>query len=732
MMKTTFAKLLVAAGLVLAAACSSPDESAFEPPRVVADGPTATGDFAALRERGQLRLLLVDRPGRGGPLPAPGTPLYDQMAAASGFARSLDLEPVVVPVDDHARLAPALREGRGDLIVANRALADFGPDVGRTVAFARTRQMLVKRADDPLSERSELAGRTITLNPRAPYWESARRLQDARPALAVEPRSRLSDERKIELLLADEIDLAILNRNRLEAALEQTDGLAPAFPVSDAFGIGFGLRSDMPRLKEELDRFIRQRALTQFQPDRRLGDLDAIQREGTLRVATRNDAAHYFVWRGRFMGFEYELAKRFAEHLGVRLEVVVGEHDAALRDLVRAGRADMAAAFLMRGVGDDRGLLYSRPYHEAVHQVVTDKADQALQELPDLAGRTVHVPKGSDGWRIARGLRERAGLEFTIEALPADRAISSVLSGVAQGRYDVTIADDHIVRNAMGWNNQVRPAVDIGKRVANRWVFRADSPQLRDAANAFLDEAHRSEFYNVIYAKYFDDAERIRRFRDERADMARGVVLTPYDELFKNFAGEHGFDWRLIAAQAYQESSFDPRARSWAGAVGLLQIMPRSARQIGVEGDLTDPETNVRAGVRYLKWLRGRFEEDLSVRDRTWFMLASYNAGAGHVRDARALAERLGLDPDRWFGHVEKAMLKLAERQHFRDAPFGYVRGQEPVDYVRDIRARYQAYQLWTQDCWPDCDPDSDAEEAGQTTASEPGRPRESANASGS
>ncbi len=730
-MNTSFARILGAALIALAAGCSNPDESAFEPPRVVADGPTASGDFAALRERGQLRLLLVDPPGEGGPRPAPGTPLYAQMQAASEFARSLDLEPVVVPVEAHAQLAPALAEGRGDLIVANRPLADLGGDVARTVAFARTRQMLVKRADDPLAERGRLAGRTITVGPGSAFWDSARRLQDARPALAVEPRSQLSDERKIERLEAGEIELTILNRNRLRSALADTERIAAAFPVSDEFGIGFGLRPGMPRLKDELDRFIRQRELTESQPDRRLGDLAMIEREGTLRLATRNDAGHYFVWRGRFMGFEYELAKRFADHLGVRLEVVVGKHDEALRDMLREGRADMAAAFLMRGAGDDRGLDYSRPYHHAVHQIVTDAADQQLQELTDIAGRTLHVRRDSDAWHIARGLRERAGLEFAIEPLPADQAVSSVLSGVAAGRYDLTIADDHIVRNAMARNDHVRPAADIGKRVANRWAFRADSPRLRDAADAFLDEAHRGEFYNVIDAKYFDDAERIRRFRNQRADLAQGAALTPYDELLKKIAGEHGFDWRLIAAQAYQESSFDPSARSWAGALGLLQVMPRSARQIGVEGDLEDPATNLRAGIRYLKWLRGRFEEDLSVRDRTWFMLAAYNAGTGHVRDARDLARRLDLDPDRWFGHVEQAMLKLSQRQHFSDAAFGYVRGQEPVNYVRDIRARYQAYQLWTQDCWPDCDPEGDGPADGEQ-ASAAASQRQPPSASGS
>lgn len=725
-MKTRILLALAAAGLALAAGCSDSDSAEFEPPRIAGDTYTETGDFDAITERGQLRLLLVAQPGRHGPLPAPGTPLHAHLRAASEFARSLDLEPVAVPLGDFDSLIPALRDGKGDVIVTNRALPRTDGDVARTVALTRTRQVLVKRADDALTDRAGLAGRTITVAPRSPFWETARRLQDAHPALTIEPRSQLTAERKIELLAGGEIELTILNRNRLEAALGETDAIAPAFALSEEKGIALWLRPDAQRLKAELDRYIRQRALTRLGPEPRTGDLDAIRERGTLRVATRNDAAHYFIWRGRLMGFEYELAHRFAEQLGVSLEVVVGADDAALRDLVRAGHADFAAAFLLRGSGNDRGLAYSRPYHEAVHQLVTDADDASLRTLNDLDGRTLHVRQGGDAWRIARGLRSEAGLNVKIDELPASESVSRVLSGVASGRYDLTIADAHIVDNARAWNDQVRAALDIGQAVPHRWAFRADNPQLLAAANSFLEEVYRSEFYNVIYAKYFDDAERIRRYREQRIDPSGGQ-LTPYDDMLRRYADEYGFDWRLLAAQVQEESSFDPKAHSWAGAVGLMQVLPRTARQIGVDGDLQDPETSLRAGVRYLDWLRNRFEDDLSVHDRTWFILAAYNAGVSHVRDARDLAERLDLDPDQWFGHVEQAMLKLSDPEYFRDAPFGYVRGKEPVEYVRDIRARYQAYKLWTRDCWPDCQTQPDEAAAADETAGEEQAEQESA-----
>jgi len=142
----------------------------------------------------------------------------------------------------------------------------------------------------------------------------------------------------------------------------------------------------------------------------------------------------------------------------------------------------------------------------------------------------------------------------------------------------------------------------------------------------------------------------------------------------------------------YQESRFDPEARSFAGAVGLLQVLPRTALQMDVDEDLRDPEGNIRAGVRYLAWLRDSFEEDLPVRDRTWFTIAAYNVGRGHVLDARRLAAEEGRDPNRWFGHVEQAMILLSRPEFARHAPHGYCRGGEPVRYVREVYARYNAY----------------------------------------
>ncbi len=146
-----------------------------------------------------------------------------------------------------------------------------------------------------------------------------------------------------------------------------------------------------------------------------------------------------------------------------------------------------------------------------------------------------------------------------------------------------------------------------------------------------------------------------------------------------------------MTAQMYQESKFNPKAKSHVGAKGLMQLMPRTAKAMGVK-NTSDPAHNIKGGIKYMDWLRDRFDSKLPISERLWFTLAAYNAGAGHVHDARRLAKQKGYDPDRWFDHTEEAMLLLAKKEYARKARFGYVNGREPVNYVRDIRQRFEAY----------------------------------------
>lgn len=699
-------RVLAPALAALAAGCSAPREESHDPPRVVEDsGYVEQGDFDAIQRHGQLRLLVLRRPSDPDHLPRDGSPVDEQIRTAARFARSVGLEPVVVLVDHFEQLIPALAGGRGDIIVANlTATPERRERIDFTVALERTRQMLVARADDPIERPEQLAGRGITVGFDSRYWGTAQDLQQAHPGLLVESLPGLTPEKQLDLLARQRIDLTLLDGNTLGTMLEYRDDVRPVFPVSPEVGVGWGVRAGSDRLRNVLNRFISHHKLVQFERERHAGDLDTIKRIRTLRVATRNSAANYFLWRGQLLGFEYELAQRFADQLGVRLEVVVAESGESLLDMVREGRADIAAAFMTPPVHETtEGIAWSRPYHHAIRQVVTDARDYSIRGVDDLHGRTFHIDRDSDAWVLLERLHEQRGIGLELRAVSPEEAAETTIARVGSGEYDLTLADDHIVRSTRVWNDRIRTVLDLGEPVSHRWAVRADNDSLHAAVNRYLTQTYRSEFYNVVYAKYFEDHERIQRFQAQRVDLADGRQLSPYDDIVRKYAGQYGFDWRLLVAQMFQESGFNPGSRSWVGARGLMQIMPRTALQVGITGDLSEPETNIDAGARYLDWLRDRFEEDLTVQDRMWFTLAAFNAGIGHVRDARRLATQLGLDPDRWFDNVETAMLQLSQPKYYQRARFGYVRGHEPVEYVRAIRERYQAYILWTDDCWPSC-----------------------------
>jgi membrane-bound lytic murein transglycosylase F len=281
-----------------------------------------------------------------------------------------------------------------------------------------------------------------------------------------------------------------------------------------------------------------------------------------------------------------------------------------------------------------------------------------------------------------------AGIPIILQAAPEHLETEELVALVAHNIYPLTVADSHILDIELTWRDDVKAAFPIGDPVPLSWAVRDSNPDLLAAVNAFLDKEYRGLTYNVLRGKYFENPKKIRQHVKYRS---KDGALSPYDDLVKRYSEEYGFDWRLIVALVNQESGFDPRARSFAGAVGLLQVLPRTGRDMGVT-NLLDPESNIRAGLSYLSWVRERFDEDLPVRDRMWFTLAAYNVGAGHVRDARRVATEIGLNPDRWFDNVERAMLLLSRPEYARRAQHGYCRGREPVEYVREIQSRYEAY----------------------------------------
>jgi len=653
--------------------------------------PPHVGDLSIIRDRGELRIIVPRMP-RERRLPREGHPLDFERDLALEFASALGLEAQFVPVRARSDLIPALVEGRGDLIAATltvmperESLMAFSAPVGRV-----TEQLVTRLSDTSLTAPADLAGRKLAVQPSSSYWKSAERLVGENPGLElVAVSERLDVEEILHKVEQGELDITIADDNFVSQAMQYMPGLRVAFDVSDRRPVAFGIRKDATELKTVVDSLIVSADLDADRPVQYTGDLSTIRERGVLRVLTRNSAATYFIWRGQLMGFEYDLARRFAERLGVRLEIVVPPARADLLPWLEQGRGDLVAAGITTTREREVGrIAFSRPYNYAVEKVVARASDSTVVGPEDLEGRTLVVRRRSSYWLTAQSLLTQ-GFDFDLVPAPENLETETIIDMVAAGEYDLTIADSHILDVELTWRDDIRGAFTVGDTAAHSWVVRQEDTDLKTEIDAFFRSVYRGWWFNITYNKYFRTEQRILERVGERP--SRTGIISPYDDLFQHYASRFEFDWRLIAAQAYEESRFDPQARSSVGASGIMQVMPSTASSLGID-DPEDPEGNIYAGTLYLSNQYDLFEDVETQSDRLWFALASYNAGYGHVEDARHLASQVGRNPNRWFGEVEQVMPLLSRAEYHNKTRYGYCRCREPVNYVRRIRQKYRAY----------------------------------------
>ena len=599
-----------------------------------------------------------------------------------------------VEVEHWDALVPALVAGKGDFIAADITVTEQRSEkVAFTVPAHRTREHIVVRKGDRVESLADLSGREIVVRERSSFWHALQEARRSYPDIDVRLVSEnVAPERLLASVADGRLDVAAVDvEDSTQFELDwPTLRFLPRPLMSDV--VAWAVNPRAPMLLEELNRSLSIEHFASLAGVERYGDLPEMQRHGVLRVITRNNAATFFLWRGEQMGFEFELLREFASRHGLHVEVIIAPQHASLFDMLERGAGDIAAASLPVDVPPRTpAVAMTRPFNYVYDHLVTRHDDDSVLGFEDLNGRTVTVRRSSTHWRTLERLRD-AGLKVDMVPAPEDAETETLIAEVGEGRIDLTVAASHVLDIELGHRSDVRKAFTLRGPVALGWGVRRDNPELRAALNEFLDEEYRGLFFNVVYQKYFENPVRMRRHREDRVDHEQAGGLSPYDDIVKREAAAHGFDWPLIVAQMYQESRFDPRARSHAGAMGLMQMLPRTAREFGAR-DLYDAEESIRGGVAYLAWLHSRFEPDLAVKDRVWFSLAAYNAGYGHVADARQLASgELGLDPNRWFDNVEEAMRLLSKRSYYRNAAHGYVRGHEVIDYVRQIRERYRSY----------------------------------------
>ncbi len=652
------------------------------------------GDFIDILGSGKLRILLTRDFSSADYLPRRASPLAEQQRIAEEFALSHGLIPELVIVDNFSKLIPALEAGLGDIIVDNLTINDLRLEkISFSVPVDHVNeQVVVAKTNKSVQRVRDLNGKRVMVSRDSTFWHALTWLKDNRyPEIEIlETPDGIQIETVLDDLAAGKIDATIMDSNLVKIYESFRDDIRVATNFSSQRDIGWGVRKNAPRLVSEINRYLQLEFQVQDQDKQFTGDFDQIRKRRVLRVLLRNNAASYFLYRGELMGFEYELAREFADYHGLRLEVVVPPSYHELTTWLLEGKADIAMGFLEPDDLQRRlGIDYSDPYHYARQHIVVHKDDNAIS-LADLDDQTISVRSRSHYWKSLSHL-QNGGAGFNLRATDDDVETEYLIQQVAHGKYKATMADEHLLDIELAKSIPVRSAHTLESEVPHSIALRKRNPELKQALNEFVKRMYKSEFYNLIYWEYFKNRRSVQRLARGRIIDALKGQISPYDELVRKYSDHYGFDWRLVTAQMYQESKFDPKAKSHIGARGLMQLMPRTAKEMGVK-DINDPASSIRGGIKYLDWLRDRFDADLVISDRLWFTLAAYNAGAGHVQDARRLAGQLGHDPDRWFGHTEQAMLLLEKKQYAKKARYGYVNGSEPVNYVRDIKQRFEAY----------------------------------------
>ena len=427
-------------------------------------------------------------------------------------------------------------------------------------------------------------------------------------------------------------------------------------------------------------------------------DLPQIREKGKLSVITDYNSINYFIYRGQPMGFQYEMLQELADYLDIKLEFKANNDVAANFESLINGDFDIIASNLT--VTNSRRELvdFTFPHSQTSQVLVQRKASSSQYPITeyirnpiDLAGKTIYVRQNSSYAVRLQNLMEEIGEEIKIIEVPTET--EQLIKMVATGAIDYTVSD----QNMAMVNKTYYPEIDIETAVSfsqnQAWAVRKGSVELKNEIDTWLQSFRKSDKYAVIYNKYFKSERSAFIVKSDYYYPETGK-LSRYDQIIKTEAEKIGWDWRLLASMIYQESRFNPNVTSWAGAFGIMQLMPRTAQKLGVSKK-SSPEAQIRAGIRLIEKLDKRFMDEIQdPHERAKFVLASYNIGYGHVRDAINLTVKYGGNPALWEDHVEAYLLKKSQPDYFNDpiVENGYCRGNETYNYVRDIMYRYDHY----------------------------------------
>jgi membrane-bound lytic murein transglycosylase F len=417
-------------------------------------------------------------------------------------------------------------------------------------------------------------------------------------------------------------------------------------------------------------------------------DKDGIQARGTLRVAVDNNSSSYYIYRGRRMGFEYELLLDLGKRLGVQVEyIVAADIDEAFAQL-EDGRVDLVAMNLQQNTASERDVTYT----EAIGSMSTVLVGrEKLRSWDSLGKDTVVVRKGAVYSSQLAQLKDSLDLEFSILEVPDHEEI--LLDRLVEKQVNWTVAEKTVAQTNATYYDELHLGLDLSQEEPVSWAMRNTSTEMLQVVNTWLLEK-KKRFIPDLYTKYFLNSKN-QHFRTTSVySSLGGNRISVYDELIQENAKTLGWDWRLLAAVVYKESAFDTTALSYAGAQGLLQLMPVTLERFGVTNP-NDPVESLRGGVKYLQYLDKFWLERVpETNERIKFILASYNIGQGHVEDAWRLTLKYRKNTQNWQEVANFLNLK-SDPKYYRDpvVKSGYAKGHIAVNYVRDVLGLFQSYK---------------------------------------
>ncbi len=436
-------------------------------------------------------------------------------------------------------------------------------------------------------------------------------------------------------------------------------------------------------------------------------DLSEIKKRGKLIALTDNSSTSFYIYKGDSLGYEYEQLSLFAKEIGVDLQMVVAKNLDTIFDQLNYGEVDIIAANLT--VTKERSTLvsFSDPLMFVSQVLVQRKPDgwekmsvkeidkQLIRNTVDLSGKFILVRKGSSFYSRLKNLSEEIGEKINIVEAPGNVNTEQLISMVASGQIDYTIADENVALNNQTYyaNIDVGTPISFPQKIA--WAIRKSSPELLKALNDWMGKRKNSEDNVELYAKYFKKKKFIGNDIGKYISYSNGVI-SEYDDLIKTYSKKINWDWQLLASLIYQESHFSPTARSWAGANGFMQLVPATAKHYGLDTIDATAEQSLKAGTSYILDLDNYWKKYIpDKQERIKFVLASYNAGLGHIIDARNLAGKYGKKQNIWNNNVENMVLQKSNPMIYNDpiVKCGYCRGQETYLYVKDIMKRYKHYK---------------------------------------